>query len=122
SIGISPLTTAHPTTFQRSWVRPSTAFYGSFSLAMVSSLGFGSNPSYYSSHYSYSLSLRLRFLTKLSLAAEINSLAHSTKGTPSPLKGAPTLSRAYSFMIYFSPLTGGLFTFPSRYLFTIGVE
>ena len=34
--------------------------------------------------------------------------------------GAPTFNRAFGFRYYFTPLTGGLFTFPSRYLFTIG--
>ncbi|RLC37557.1 hypothetical protein DRH29_01675 [candidate division Kazan bacterium] len=35
---------------------------------------------------------------------------------------APTIIQAYGFRYYFTPLTGGLFTFPSRYLFTIGLE
>jgi hypothetical protein len=49
-----------------------------------------------------------------------NSLAHSTKGTPSPaLRPAPTSWKQTWFQYYFTPLTGVLFTFPSRYLFTI---
>ena len=35
-------------------------------------------------------SLSLRLVSKLNLAARRDSLAHSTKGTPSPRKGAPT--------------------------------
>lgn len=42
SIGISPLTTPHPLTFQRQSVRPSTWCYPSFSLDMVRSPRFGS--------------------------------------------------------------------------------
>jgi hypothetical protein len=36
-----------------------------------------------------------------------------------PLRGSDTL-QAHDFRIYFTPLTAVLFTFPSRYLFTIG--
>ena len=36
-----------------------------------------------------------------------------------PQRGSDTLS-AHGFRIYFTPLTAVLFTFPSRYLFTIG--
>ena len=42
SIGISPLTTAHPLIFQHQSVRTSTWYYPSFILAMVRSPGFGS--------------------------------------------------------------------------------
>ena len=42
SIGISPLTTAHPPIFQHRSVRASTWCYPSFTLAMVRSPGFGS--------------------------------------------------------------------------------
>ncbi len=42
SIGISPLTTAHPVTFQRQLVGTSTWYHPSFILAMVRSPGFGS--------------------------------------------------------------------------------
>jgi hypothetical protein len=42
SIGISPLTTAHPLLFQQKSVRTSTWCYPSFILAMVRSPGFGS--------------------------------------------------------------------------------
>jgi hypothetical protein len=44
SIGISPLPTAHPIALQREKVRASTPHYRSFTLAMGSSLSFGSNP------------------------------------------------------------------------------
>src|SRR5512133_2476872 len=69
--------------------------------------------------------LRLGFpsapgLLSFNLAAYRNSQAHSTKGTPS--EGCPSsdLLWAYGFRFYFTPLAGVLFTFPSRYWFTIG--
>jgi hypothetical protein len=69
--------------------------------------------------------LRLGFpsapgLLSFNLAAYRNSQAHSTKGTPS--EGCPSsdLLWAYGFRFYFTPLTGVLLTFPSRYFFTIG--
>ena len=52
---------------------------------MGSSLGFGPNPSDYTP-YSDSLSLRLRVLL-LNLATEINSQAHSPRGTLSGIVG-----------------------------------
>ena len=58
-IGLSPLPTAHPMTFQRQAVRPSTRSYPRFSLAMGSSLGFASALTD-STPYSDSLSLRFR--------------------------------------------------------------
>ena len=54
----------------------------------------------------------------LNLACHINSLAHYAKGTPSQ-KMLRLFVSAW-FQVYFTPLTGVLFTFPSRYLFTIG--
>ena len=48
----------------------------------------------------------------LNLARYINSLAHYAKGTPSL---SLRLLVSVWFQIYFTPLTGVLFTFPSRY-------
>src|SRR6478736_4545898 len=44
-IGLSPLPTAHPLSFQPKWVRSSTQSYLRFNLAMGRSLRFGSRPS-----------------------------------------------------------------------------
>src|SRR5258706_16358042 len=41
-LGLSPLSTGHPPSFQPRWVRPSTGSYPRFSLPMDRSLGFGS--------------------------------------------------------------------------------
>ena len=59
SLGISPLPTAPPSPLQWTPVRPSTASYGGFGLAMGSSPGFGPAPRD-SAPCSDSLSLRLR--------------------------------------------------------------
>ena len=76
-----------------------------------------------------SLSLRLH-LSRLNLAAHSNSLTHYAKGTRSPLPGLPAETVRPSiglpqfvgtrFQVLFTPLYGVLFTFPSRYSFTIG--
>jgi hypothetical protein len=104
-----------------------------FSLPMGSSPRFGSHPG-------HSSPFRTRFRSgsachPLSLATKMHSSAHSTKGTPSPrflTRPVPTLAGersrrsgsdrpgARDFRIYFTPLTGVLFTVPSRYWFAIG--
>ncbi len=79
SFGISPLPTPHPRTFQRTWVRSSSAFYRTFNLDMGRSHGFGSTTT-----YSFAL-FRLAFAAapslQLNLACYRNSPVHSTKGT-----------------------------------------
>ena len=62
---------------------------------------------------------RCAYTYRLKLAANRNSLTHYTKGTPSPHKRLRLLV-GIRFQVYFTPLIGVLFTFPSRYLFTIG--
>jgi hypothetical protein len=57
-IGLSPLPTSHPKTFQRQRVRSSTVCYHSFNLPMGRSHGFASTTTDYAP-YSDSLSLRL---------------------------------------------------------------
>src|SRR4249920_2512969 len=57
-LGLSPLSTAHPLSFQPKTVRASTGSYPRFPLAMDRSLGFGSTACDYAP-YSDSLSLRL---------------------------------------------------------------
>ena len=88
-IGLSPLSTAHPSSFQPTTVRASTGYYPSFTLAMDRSLRFRVCPHALNAHF------RLAFasapaLKALTLRARSNSPDHNAKGTPSPLKGAPT--------------------------------
>ncbi len=85
---------------------------------MVSSSGFGSN-------VYYKRTIHTRFpcgFTPLGLnqAAYINSLAHSSIGTQSRIKSAPTPCKHIVSGLFHRP-SGLLFTFPSRYLFTIGL-
>ena len=57
-IGLSPLSTSPPLSFQPEWVRSFTSCYGRCNLLMDSSLGFGSTARYWTP-CSDSLSLRL---------------------------------------------------------------
>src|SRR3984885_3515077 len=81
-IGLSPLTTGHPPTFQRWWVRSSTQSYPRFNLPMARSPRFGSRTCDYDALF------RLAFATatphRLTSPHATNSQAHSSKGTPSP--------------------------------------
>ena len=71
-------------------------------------------------HAPTSDSLSLRLACWLNLATNRNSLAHSTKGTPSRPRGALRLLVGTRFQVLFHSPPGVLFTFPSRYLSTIG--
>ena len=59
-------------------------------------------------------------VSDLNLAAHRNSLAHSTKGTPSHPKGVLRLLAGARFQVLFHSPPGVLFTFPSRYWYAIG--
>ena len=87
-IGLSPLSTAHPPSFQPRWVRSSTRSYTCFNLAMDRSLRFGSRSCHYNALF------RLAFATTtphgLTSRQNTNSQAHSSKGTPPPHTGAIT--------------------------------
>jgi hypothetical protein len=132
-IGLSPLPTDHPPGFQPWWVRASTPSYRRFTLPMGRSLRFG--PAAYDSHPHTRMHegvcalLGLAFATappqRVNLATHHNSQAHSSKGTPShhtPNRsaGALTACRHMVSGTLSQPLTGALFTFPSRYSSTIG--
>jgi hypothetical protein len=123
-IGLSPLCTAHPPTFQRWWVRTSIPFYRNFILAMHRSPGFGSTPGNL-----YAL-FRLAFATVtpefgLALLPRSNSSDHYSIGTrsvhciPKNTAFLPPLV-GIRFQVLFHSPPGVLFTFPSRYLSTIG--
>src|SRR5690606_30325776 len=112
-IGLSPLSTAHPPSFQPRWVRSSTSSYRRFNLAMDRSLRFGSRAC-------DSIALfRLAFATAtphgLTLPHTANSQAHSSKGTPSPLLWRLRRIVSTRFQVLFHSPPGVLFTFPSRY-------
>src|SRR6187551_383753 len=118
-IGLSPLSTSHPLSFQPKWVRSSTRSYPRFNLPMDRSLRFGS----WSCH---SVALfGLAFATAsphgLTLRHNANSQAHSSKGTLSqrPKSSLQRFVGAWFQVLFHSP-PGVLFTFPSRYWSAIG--
>src|SRR5574338_877384 len=85
---------------------------------MVRSPGFGSRKSDEKTPYSDLLSLWLRILI-LNQATSSKSPAHSSTGTRSDTIILPLFDSAGFHVLFHSP-TGVLFTFPSRYCFTIG--
>src|SRR6185312_3549393 len=91
SIGISPLPPPHPRTFQRAWVRASSACYRTFTLDRGRSHGFGSTTTYLCALFRLAFAAAPSF--QLNLARNRNSPVHSTKGTPSPINRAPTVCR-----------------------------
>src|SRR5918911_1888006 len=90
-IGLSPLTTGHPPTFQRWWVRPSTRSYPRFSLPMARSLRFGSRTR--DSDALFGLAFATAAPHGLTSPRIANSQAHSSKGTLSQHEAAPTVCK-----------------------------
>ena len=119
-IGLSPLPTDHPKTFQRQRVRSSTLCYQSFNLSMGRSQGFASNPTNYTP-YSDSLSLRLRCSNNLTLPGRVTRRLIMQKARRHPIAGLRPLVSVW-FQVLFTLLCAVLFTFPSRYWFTIGLS
>lgn len=123
-IGLSPLPTAHPPSFQPRWVRSSTRSYTCFNLAMGRSPRFGSRPC----HLTRPFRLALATATPQGLTSRhgANSQAHSSIGTPSPpqRKGSDGL-QAPGFRYYFTPLPGYFSPFPHgtiRYRSSGGIQ
>src|SRR6266700_517975 len=81
-IGLSPLPTTHPLSFQPKWVRASTTSYRRFTLAMGRSLRFGSMIC--DSHALFGLAFATAPPHGLTSPHTDDSQAHSSKGTPSP--------------------------------------
>ena len=106
------------TFFNRLLFGPPQGFTPASSCPWIDHLGFGSAPRDLHALFRLAFAPAPRLRT-LSLAAQDNSQAHSTKGTPPPLEGRGILP-VHGFRFYFTPLAGVLFTFPSRYLFAIG--
>src|ERR1043166_5773950 len=121
-IGLSPLSTGHPPGFQPWWVRSSTRSYPRFNLPMDRALRFGSTACDYGALF------RLAFATATphGLTSPHNVtrrlILQKARGPFTPPQGrhAPTACRHTVSGTISRPLTGVLFTFPSRYWFTIG--
>ena len=116
-IGLSPLSTGHPLRFQPKWVRPSTGSYPRFSLPM------GSSPGFASAACDSLAILKARFrcgsfpnLTSPHTATRWLILQKARRHTTKVLR----LLVGTRFQVLFHSPLGVLFTFPSRYWFTIG--
>ena len=107
-IGLSPLPTAHPPSFQPRWVRSSTRSYTCFNLAMGRSPRFGSRPCHYDRPFG--LALATAPPNGLTSRHGANSQAHSSIGTPSP---APTTRADQALTACERPVSGTI-SLPSR--------
>ena len=119
-ISLSPLPTVHPNTFQRKPVRPSSRFYPTFSLTMGRSQSFASASTDSNALFGLAFAPAAR-LKALNLASEeqlVGSLCKRHAVTP---EGSDSL-QAHGFRFFFTPLLAVLFTFPSRYWYTIGLS
>src|SRR5689334_43304 len=99
-LGLSPLPTTHPPGFHPRCVRASTTSYSRSTLAMARSPRFGSTPRDYNTDPDgQQRPVRTRFRygypTRVNLATERDSQAHSSKGTPSPPPTIPKDSRKH---------------------------
>ena len=119
-IGLSPLPSSHPSGFQPTTVRSSTACYGGFNLLK------GRSPRLrvYAHVLSRPYQTRFRFGSGpegLNLHVSSNSPDHNGKGTQSGCPKTTLLPLVGTrFQDLFHSPPGVLFTFPSRYWCTIG--
>jgi hypothetical protein len=122
SLGISPLTAAHPRLLQQTSVRPSTGVFRPLQPGHGEITRFRVHPERLSRPFGLAFAAAPP-VPGLACAAPVDSSAHSTKGTPSPQmlthRGSDRPG-AHGFRFYFTPLAGVLFTVPSRYWSTIG--
>src|SRR5690606_8281756 len=117
-IGLSPLPTGQPLSFQPKCVRSSTRSYPRFNLPLGRSLRFGSRTC--DSTALFGLAFATAPPHGLTAPHATNSQAHSSKGTPSPQPGGLRRIVSIRFQVLFHSPPGVLFTFPSRYLSAIG--
>src|SRR5680860_133464 len=110
-IGLSPLSTGHPLSFQPRWVRSSTRSYPRFNLPMDRSLRFGSRTCNSIALFGLAFATDSPLgLTSLHIA---NSQAHSSKGTLSQFtRNCSNGLYAHGFRYYFTPLPGYFSPFP----------
>ena len=123
-ISLSPLPTAHPSRFQPTPVRTSTRCYPRFILAMGRSLGFGSAPlnSFAPLRLAFASAPGPRPLTSPRRTTP-RIIMQKARGHPAPDRSPkPRLPPLVGtqFQVLFHPASAVLFTFPSRYWFTIG--
>src|SRR6185295_19937045 len=109
-IGLSPLSTGHPLSFQPKWVRSSTRSYPRFNLPMDRSLRFGSR--WCNSVALFGLAFATATAHALTSLHHANSQAHSSKGTLSQSEDCSNGLYAHGFRYYFTPLPGYFSPFP----------
>ena len=121
-IGLSPLHTGHPPGFQPWWVRASTRSYPRFTLPMRRSPRFGSTARDYNALFRLAFATATphgltspRTVTRRLILQKARGHITHPEGCHAPTACRHTVSGTIS-----RPLTGALFTFPSRYLFAIG--
>ena len=100
----------------RTTVRPFTSCYRRFSLPMVRSPGFGSNPQYYVALFR--LAFTMAPSIDLTLHWKLTRWIVLQKARRHPINRLRLLVSTQFQVLFHSP-PGVLFTFPSRYLFTI---
>src|SRR5918999_3907962 len=114
-IGLSPLPTGHPPSFQPRWVRSSTGSYPRFNLPMGRSLGFGSWARDYNrpirTRFRYGFPLRVNLAAHRKLTGSFFKRHAVTHWLPSMLRQLVSPR----FQVLFHSPPGVLFTFPSRY-------
>lgn len=118
-IGLSPLASTHLRLLQQTSVRPSKSFYPFFSLFKARSLSFGSNKK-----NTRTLHTRFCFASTSSFKPRFFYLLADPlckRYTDLPYR-ENRLHGYFLFQVLFHSLVKVLFTFPSRYLFTIGFK
>ena len=119
-IGLSPPHSPHPEAFQRLSVRASITCYRDFTLGKCRSLGFAS------AAHDYVRPVQARFRCGCASRDAYPRRARQLVGSlckrhAVTSNGCSDRLWAHGFRISFTPLMGVLFTFPSRYLFAIGL-
>ena len=110
-IGLSPLPTGHPKTFQRQRVRASTMCYHSFTLPMGRSHGFASTTANYSALFrlAFATDPYLKYLTLLTTVTRrlIMQKARRHLSAPTACKRMVSGSISLPYSGFFSPFPHG---------------
>ena len=111
--------------FQRQQVRAFTHYYMRFTLAMGRSLGFGSTPRNYIARLGLAFAAApsqkdLTLLRRVTRRFIMQKARGHTAHGPKPERMVLPLLVGIGFQVLFHSPSGVLFTFPSRYLSTIG--
>ena len=111
-IGLSPLSTSHPKTFQRQRVRSSTMCYHSFNLLMDRSLGFASTTANFFALFRLAFATDsplngLTMLTKVTRRLIMQQARRHLKKAPTACKHMVSCSISLPYSGFFSPFPHG---------------